>query len=166
MLKVIEHLNDLDIRKLMNVYKESNRKHGLKAYRNLPENLQILNAEQDLYAYLELFLGADDTFYALWVAEGVYKAALRVEPYSDGLIITGLETKPDARRNGYGAQLVQEVIRYLKLRFQGKLYSHVERSNIASMKLHHKLGFSKISDSATYIDGSFHRDAVTFCLEI
>ena len=163
MLKIINRLDDLDIRQLMTVYEESNRVNGARDYKNLPSNLQILYAEQDLYAYLGVFFTDKDSAYAVWAPDGVYKAALRIEPYCDGLIVTGLETAPGERQKGYAAKLVNEVICCLKEKGCRKLYSHVEKTNVASLKLHDKVGFQIISDSATYIDGSFHTDSVTLC---
>lgn len=166
MLEIIHNLNELDFRQLMSVYEETNRINGAKDYRNLPENLQILYAEQDFYAYLEFFFAAKDSCYAVWTLEGSYKAALRVEQYLDGMIITGLETAPDGRKNGYAASLMQSTVQYLRENGYDKLYSHIEKSNFPSLRLHEKIGFVKISDTATYIDGSFHSDAYTLCLNL
>lgn len=166
MLKVIEKLDGLDIRQLMQVYQETNRKYGSVTYKNLPENLQILYAEQDFYAYLELFFSSKDSVYAVWAPDGVYKAALRVERYDDGLIITGLETAPDMRQRGYATLLLESVINYLGESNSPKLYSHIEKKNNVSLRLHENIGFQKISDSAIYIDGSLHRDAYTLCLNL
>ena len=165
MLRIIKQIEQLDIRQLMAVYEETNRINGAKMYGKLSENLQILYAEQDFYAYLEMFFSTSDSIYAVWAHEGVYKAALRLEQYCDGLIITGLETALRDRRKGYATSLLQDVIYYVKENCPGKLYSHIEKANNASLKLHQKVGFQKMLETATYIDGSFHNDAYTFCLE-
>lgn len=166
MLKIIKRLDQLDIKQLMTVYEETNQINGARAYRKLPNNLQILYAEQDLYAYLKEFLAVKGSMYAVWAPDGIYKAALRIEQYFDGLIITGLETAPNSRQKGYATALIQEVIGYLKMNCPGRLYSHVEKSNYASLRLHQNFGFKVISDTAIYIDGSFHSDVYTLCLVV
>ena len=166
MLKIIEELDQLDIGQIMTVCYETNLKYGADRYGNLSPNLQLLYAEQDLYAYIEMFLADDGTAYAVWAPEGVYKAVLRVERYSDGLIITGLETCLTDRQKGYATALLNAVILFLKEHFTGKVYSHIEKTNSASLRLHQKVGFTMVSDTATYIDGSFHSEAYTYCLII
>ena len=166
MLKVIEKLDDLDIGQLMRVCDESNRLMGRKEYRNLPENLQILYAEQDFYAYLQVFFEDQDARYAVWSSDGAYKAALRMERYRDGIIVTGLETAPGDRRKGYATMLLCSVVEWLKTSGQNRLYSHIKKTNFPSVQLHRNIGFRKIFDTAIYIDGSFHMESATYCLEM
>lgn len=166
MLKIIEKLDDLDIGQLMRVCEDSNHLLGRNEYRNLPDNLQILYAEQDFYAYLQSFFEDKDASYAVWAPEGVYKAVLRIERYRDGFIVTGLETAPEDRRKGYATMLLRSVVDWLKTSGQNKLYSHIEKTNLPSIQLHRNIGFCKISDSAIYIDGTFHMESATYCLEM
>lgn len=166
MLIVIEKLNDLDIGQLMRVCEESNRLIGRREYGSLPENLQILYAEQDFYAYLQLFFEEKDARYAVWAPEGAYKAVLRIERYRDGVIVTGLETALEDRRKGYATMLLRSVVEWVKKMGQNKLYSHIEKTHLPSIRLHRNIGFCKISDTAIYIDGSFHLESATYCLEI
>lgn len=166
MLKVITRLDQLDIGQIISLYYETNLKYGADRYGHLHENLQLLYAEQDLYAYIEMFLADDDTAYAVWAPGEAYKAALRIERYSDGLIITGLETAPGERQKGFATELLSSVVQFLTDHYSGKVYSHIEKTNYASLKLHQNIGFTVISNTATYIDGSFHNDAYTYCLEI
>ena len=62
MLHIIESLNRLPFGELMAVYEEGNRENGAENYGNLPKNLQLLEAEQDFYAYLECFFQQEDSF--------------------------------------------------------------------------------------------------------
>ncbi len=166
MLTILNNFNDLNFRQLMDVYQESNTKHGRMRYSNLYENLQIIYAEQDFYAYLKIFFSVSGSRYAVWTVGGAYKAALRLEPYNDdGLLITALETAPESRNKGYGTMLVREVL--LELRKVGikKVYSHVAKSNIQSLSLHRSCGFYEASDSAVFLDGSYHYDYFTLCYQ-
>ena len=165
MLKVISSLSDIDFRQLMNVYEQTNCLTAKREYPKLSENLQILYSEQDFYGFLELFFRTKNAEYCIWLVDGVYTSAVRVEPYQDGFILEALETALPERRKGYAKVLLQNVIVYLSSKGKGKLYSHVEKTNVASLKLHQECGFCIIADEAIYIDGTYHMDSYTLCLE-
>ena len=138
---------------LMEVYIEGNLEKAGEA--------GLLQAEQDFYQYLrETFFATEGAVYALWEVSGKYVSALRLEPYKDGLLLAALETAPRERRKGYAQCLIQAVLVELAGK---KIYSHVDKDNVPSLTVHEKCGFRKISDSATYIDGSVDDRAVTLC---
>ena len=160
MLILATKLYELSFTGLMAVYEEGNRENGALMYPDQPENRQVLNAEQSFYQYLkESFFPTKGAVYAIWEEEGVYISALRLEPYEDGLLLEALETIPTYRRQGYATRLIQEVQRV----FPQKIYSHVSKSNVASLAIHEKCGFSRMLDHARYIDGSVARNAITLC---
>ena len=120
--------------------------------------------EADLISYLcEDFFQQKDAFYALWVVEGRYKSALRIEPYDDGLLLEALSTMPCARRMGYGSALVSQVLQYLRSSRYKIVYSHINKKNKPSLELHKKCGFRLFSDSAKYIDGTLTQNSCTMC---
>ena len=163
MLRTVKTLRELDFGALMAVYAEGNRDNTRDQYPDLPELQGILQAEQDFYQYLrEVFFPTSGAVYAVWQVDGQYVSALRLEPYRDGLLLEALETAPDQRGKGYAFALVQEVMTRL---VPGKLYSHVHKRNIPSLKLHEKLGFQRISEQAAYIDGSVNDRCCTLCKE-
>ena len=88
--------------------------------------------------FVQEFLHTDDARIAVWTLEGTYKTALRLEKYADGFLLSGLETAQDARRKGYAYSLLHAVIQECKNLKQCKLYSHVRKSNRASIQLHEK----------------------------
>ncbi len=153
MLCLATSLAQLSFGKLMEVYIEGNLEKA--------EESSLLQAEQDFYSYLrDCFFPTDGAVYALWVEGNAYVSALRLEPYKDGLLLAALETAPGHRRKGYAYQLMQAVLE----RFAQKpIYSHVSKQNAASLAIHEKCGFRKISDAAAYIDGSVSDRAVTLC---
>ena len=164
MLKIAKKLDQLCFRQLMDVYEESNRENGEERYPNLSENRQILEAEQDFYQYLrECFFATNGAFYALWVEDEIYVSALRLEPYQDGLLLEALETAPQHRHNGYAKDLIQVVLAYVG---EKKVYSHVHKENIPSLRTHESCGFHRILEHAIYIDGSVRNDSCTFCSKI
>lgn len=154
MLQIVHSLKELKFSQLMEVYIEGNREKA-------KEGLSLLEAEQDFYQYLrEVFFPTRGACYCLWEEEGRYISALRLEPYRDGWLLEALETRPDCRRRGYGQQLVRSVAALPEF---SKIYSHIHRKNVPSLRLHEACGFEKILDYAVYINGSVNDHCVTYC---
>ena len=87
----------------------------------------------------------------IWQEAGEYKSVLRVEPYLDGFLIAGLETRPDSRNRGYASRLLAAVADA----YAGKpLYAHIRRKNTASIRVHTRCGFCKLFDYGKMLDGS------------
>ena len=142
---------------LMEIYHEDLLNSAQKDYPHLSLQEALHEAQQDFYAYItEDFFQAAGAFLALYQQAGSYCAALRIEPYADGYLLTGLATAPTHRRMGYGTKLLRHCISLLP---KGSvLYSHVDKQNLASMAFHEKNGFQIIADGAQMLDGSYHRD--------
>ena len=161
MLKIVRKMNDLSFGKLMEVYIEGNLENGQDMWPDEPESRQIALAEQEFYNYLQqVFFKTSGAQYLIWEENGSYVSALRLEPYQDGLLLEALETVPEARRRGYAAQLM-----YAALESVGnvKVYSHVHKRNLASLRTHEKCGFVRILDHAFYADGSVNDVCSTLC---
>jgi len=161
MLYIVRSGRDLDFRQLMDVYEESNRQWAREHYPYLSESEQILRTEQDMYENLRCFFLDRASFYAIWEQDGSYVSAVRFEPYKDGMLLEALETKPAERKRGYAKQLVTAVLDQM----HGKIYSHVDKHNHASLAVHKACGFAEISDYSVCVDGSVSHSAVTFCTE-
>lgn len=162
MLKIVRALKELNFSQLMEVYAESNRENGEEFYPQLSAGERLLQAEQDFYIYLrESFFRTEGAYYALWVENGSYVSALRIEPYKDGVLLEALETAPDHRRRSYAKQLIQAVLKGEK-----KVYSHVGKGNAPSLKVHGACGFQRISEQAMYIDGSVNGKCCTLCFSV
>ena len=162
MLHLAKKYSELDFSRLMEVYEEGNRENGADLYPQLSEYQQVMRAEQDFSDYLrEDFFKAEGAYYAIWEEGGTYRSALRLEPFQDGMLLEALETRPDCRGKGYATMLMMAVLS-METR---KIYSHVSRKNIPSLRTHEKCGFRKILDHAVYIDGSVSANAVTLCKE-
>ena len=164
MLKIAEKLNELDFGQLMAVYEEGNLENGAELWPELSQGQQILRAEQDFYQYLrECFFATEGAIYALWVIDGQYVSALRLEPYQDGLLLEALETAPEHRHKGYASKLIRAVLEWVG---NQKVYSHVSKRNAASLRTHEKSGFHRILEHAVYADGSVLTSSCTFCSQI
>ena len=163
MLILARRMADIDFSNLMEVYIEGNRENGDDQYPDLSEGQKLLQAEQDFYRFLtDVFFRTTGAVYAVWEEKGQYISALRLEPYRDGLLLEALETRPDMRRMGYGEKLICAVLAHFPDR---RIYSHVGKRNAASLKIHEKCGFRRISDYAVYIDGSVNAYCCTLCRE-
>lgn len=164
MLVIIKSMRELSFCDLMEVYAEDNQKRGWAQWPGESERRQIALAEQDFYGYLrECFFATPGAAYYVWVAEGKYVSAFRLEPYRDGRLLAALETAPDQRGKGYASALVRAVLASLE---PGKIYSHIDKSNAASAAIHEMCGFHKELDHAAYIDGSVSDRAWTYLKEI
>jgi len=127
---------------------------------------RIYGAKPELYDYyLELFR-EKDAFCAVWFTDGSCRASLRIQRYEDGVLLSGLETAPDDRRKGYGYALVTAVLDRLKQRGVHRVYSHIDRRNLPSQRLHKKCGFYKLRDSARLLDDTVTTKMDTLCIDI
>lgn len=163
MLILARSIRDLSFSRLMEVYIEGNLENAEEFYPNLTEGQKLMQAEQDFYQYLnEVFFGTSDAVYAIWEEQGTYVSALRLEPYRDGLLLEALETAPPSRRHGYAEKLIRAVQEQFP---NQRIYSHVGKKNVPSLRVHEKCGFRRISEYAAYIDGSVNQRACTLCWE-
>lgn len=142
MIVVATSMNQLNLSQLAAVYQESCQ-HSEK---------------WEMFDYLrECFFPAGGAVYCL--SEGsVYVSALRLEPYRDGSLLTALETAPEHRGRGYAQKLLMGVMEQV----DGKIYSHIDNRNRASLAVHKACGFEKILDYAAYLDGSVSTRAGTY----
>ena len=163
MLIVANNLRELSFGKLMEVYAEGNLENGHDLWPNEPEGRQIALAEQEFYHYLrEVFFKTPRAFYFIWEEADNYVSALRIEPYRDGFLLEALETAPMHRRKGYAAKLMEATLLYIG---NEKIYSHVGKRNLASLRTHESCGFRIVSDFAVYADGSVNQRCFTLCVD-
>ena len=163
MLLIAEKMKELSFSMLMEVYLEGNMEKASEDWPHLPEAFGLQQAELDFYLYLkDVFFNTPGASCSVWQHNGKYISALRLEPYMDGLLLEALETKPDYRGQGYAKTLVKAVLEANPGR---KIYSHIHKSNVPSIRTHLACGFRKILDHAAYIDGSVNHRASTFLYE-
>ena len=165
MLVIAKKIQDINMGQLLELCEESCRTNGLRDYPDLPMEEQFFRAQGDIIQYMQNhFFQNADAFCAFWVIDGRYVSTLRIEPYRDGLILSALETAPSHRGRGYAGSLVKQVLAYLQYKAV-KIYSHIERTNKASVAVHVSCGFRKISETAVYLDGSVSGRADTYLFE-
>ena len=167
MLKIIETMSELNTEQLMLVYRQSNLENGEEFYPDFSPIEQLIKVENAFLAYLRQdFFQQKNAMYAIWIVDGIYLAALRLEPYKDGLLLQALETAPEVRRNGYAYKLMASVVSFLRTTQWRRVYSHIAKRNVPSIGVHTKCGFQRISESATYIDGTVTQNSATYCIEL
>ena len=156
-------LHQLPFSRLMEVYAEANLEKAREDFSDFPLEARLRMAEADFYQYLgEVFFRTKGACYALWEEEGKFVSALRLEPYQDGLLLSALETAPAHRCRGYGKALVMAALDEMP---GTKIYSHVSKTNLPSLRLHEACGFVRIRETAHYLDGSVNGKCCTFLYE-
>ena len=144
MLLVIDKLSGIDLDGIYNIY----------------------GTHRDLYTYYMELFRERDAFCAVWITDNRYRASLRIQRFEDGVLLSGLETALDDRKKGYAFCLVIAVLNEVKRRGCLKVYSHIDRKNIPSQKLHLKAGFYKLRDTAHLLDGTVTSRMDTFCVDL
>lgn len=164
MLLIARNMEQLSFGKLMEIYVEGNLEYGQMQAPDLSRERQIALGEEAFREYLhDRFFPLPGAFYAVWQEDDAYVSALRLLPNRDGLLLEALETAPAHRRKGYAAALIRAVLDDVGA---GKIYSHVSKSNEASLAVHRACGFSVYLDYAQRADGSVMDHIYTLCREI
>ncbi|MBO4887199.1 MAG: GNAT family N-acetyltransferase [Firmicutes bacterium] len=148
LLRIIKYC-DLNKRKLMDVYAESNYENTEYFF---PDESNKETAVQKVEAGFMDYL--KDEFFSLneaayWILEenDVWCSALRTCKILNGsYYLEALETRPDLRGKGYGAKLLSGVLNALEKDGPFRLCDCVSKKNVASLKTHEKCGFHIVSE--------------------
>lgn len=163
MLKFARNMSQLPFSQLKKVYEQSIREAADREYG--AEELGILRAEMELYDYLRnTFFKTDGAYICMWEEAGRIVSVLRLEPFRDGLLVTGLETAPECRGKGYATHLLRSSM--AQLGNDIPVYAHVHRSNQASAVVHRNCGFEIIANYSVFLDGSISTFYDTFGLNV
>lgn len=148
MLIRITEYGDLDKRKLMDIYSESNYENTDYFFPEEPDKEKaVRQVEAGFLDFLKNdFFSKPEA--AVWVYEenGTWFSALRTCRVSDVYYLEALETRPDQRRKGYAALLLSAVADAMKKEGPFRLYDCVSKRNTASLKTHEKCGFRIVSE--------------------
>ena len=150
MLIKISNYRDLDPEKLMAVYAESNYENTDYFFPDeTDKEAAVRKVEAGFLEFLqnEFFAQAEAAYWIL-EAHGVWVSALRTCRVQDGLYyLEALETRPDQRKNGYGASLLAGITDAMKKDGPFRLCDCVGKKNTASLKTHEKCGFTIVSEA-------------------
>ena len=149
MLLRIDRYEELDERKLMDVYAESNFENTDYFFPDeTNKDVAVRKVEEGFCTFLkEEFFSREGNAY--WVLEenGIWVSAMRLNLINDGLYyLEALETKPDRRKLGYGTKLLEGVIEELGKAGPFRICDCVSKKNIPSIGVHEKCGFRIVSD--------------------
>ncbi|MDC7295418.1 GNAT family N-acetyltransferase [Butyrivibrio sp. DSM 10294] len=149
MLRKIMKYSDLDERKLMDIYSESNYDNTEYFYPDEKDKEKAVKlVETNFCDFLKNdFFKREDSVYWIYEENGEWLSALRTcMVQRDVYYLEALETRPDHRRNGYGALLLSNVVEELKKAGPFRLCDCVSKKNIASLKTHEKCDFQIASE--------------------
>lgn len=165
MLKIIKNMRQLDFSQLTQVHQRSLQRDAQSYPGGDSEYEKARNAESRFYDYLtDWFYECKENTLFIWEHEGRYVSAVRLEPYRDGFLITGLETMPEESGKGFAKLLLRAVISHIHRQGSASVYSHVDKKNAASLAVHGTVGFSVIDDVAVYIDGTVTANSFTLSI--
>ena len=148
LLRIMKYC-DLDERKLMDVYSESNYENTDYFFPDeADKDAAVRKVEAGFLDFLkDDFFSMTDAAYWILEIDDVWVSALRTCRVQKGLYyLEALETRPNHRRKGYGAILLSSVADSLKKDGPFRLCSCVSKRNIASLKTHEKSGFLIVSE--------------------
>ncbi len=149
MLIEITEYQNLDTRKLMDIYSESNYENTDYFYPDeTDKDAAVQEVEERFLDFLKNdFFNIKDATYWILEINDVWVSALRTCQIQEGLFyLEALETRPDHRRKGYGSILLSSVADSLKEDGPFRLCSCVSKKNTASLKTHEKSGFQIVSE--------------------
>lgn len=161
MIIIAKKLEELDFSALMEIYAEGNEENALKCWpEKYPEERTAL-ARESYFEYLrDGFYGESHGTYYIYEEAGVYLAALRLECFMEGLLLEALETRPNARQKGFAKKLIKAVQALLPS--GTRVYSHVSKSNAASIAAHKACDFEIVCDYVVCDDGEKNDKQLTF----
>ena len=149
MLLRITRYSDVDERKLMEVYSESNYENTEYFFpEETDKNTAVRQVEAGFLDFLKNeFFKAPDASVWVWEENGSWLCALRTCRVRPGLhYLEALETRPDQRRKGYASLLLANVEEALKKEGSFRLCDCVSKKNTAAVKVHEKCGFRIVSE--------------------
>ena len=152
MLLRISRFDDLDERKLMDIYSESNFENTDYFFPDMRDKKEaVRKVEEGFLGFLkDEFFSQSGSEYWVLESDGVWVSALRLSRIEKGLYyLEALETRPDCRRQGHAACLLDGVIDELKKAGPFRICDCISKRNIASIRTHEKCGFS-IGSEAGY----------------
>ena len=165
MLLAIRSISGVDSMGIQAVYAQTIQRIAQERYGKQRKNTAISLAKEQILEDLRNFFSQKYATLYVWIPEGIPVAALRIEQFDDGLLLSCLETAPDARGKGHATDLVRHTLRDLAEKGYSRVYSHIAHGNIASYRVHEVNGFRIIKNSARLLDGTVTTKFDTLKLE-
>ena len=153
MLLVLQSPEELDVPKLLAIYRESALKNcqGMFPAETFADSLEQYEAGYAAFMREEFFT-QPGRFWMVETADELWASALRLLPLEEPntWMIEALETHPDHRRKGYGARLLADTVRFMEdTHGELVLLSGVGKRNAASLQAHLHSGFIREKETWT-----------------
>lgn len=149
MLLRIKKFRDIDGRRLMDIYHESNTENIFKLFPEYTgQSVDLRKVEQVYLQYLkkEFFSKPENSLYLLEKSK-VWVSAVRIYQIHSGVYYEeALETHPDYRGRGYAEELMHEVTETLADHGSFELHANISGNNTASLQVHRNCGFKLYSN--------------------
>lgn len=145
----IDKYENLDRRKLMDLYQEGNRENCLYFHPDKAIEDSISEIEDNFMNYLKEFYSKPGNWYYILEKDGTWISALRLSHVEGNIFyIEAVETHPEYRKKGFAAELLTELISEMKKQKSSfRLCDCVSHKNTASLALHKKCGFQIVSEA-------------------
>ena len=149
MRHLIRRFEDLDCRKLMEIYAESNAENAEDFFPEIEDRAEALRRTEEAFlGFLreEFFTGPDPS---CWVLEedGIWVSALRLNRLKPGFYyLEALETRPDCRKRGCASRLLRGMLGTLAKEGSFRLCDCVGKRNLPSLRTHEACGFRIVSE--------------------
>ena len=148
-----DRIEELDVPRLMGVYRESNLDnvpYFFPEEKDLERGLR--GVEQGFCDYLrtDFFATPGNRYYVL-EDDGRWASAIRLYPVPErpgAFYAEALETAPDLRRRGYGRKLMELLLFSLAQDGPFELTDSVHKQNEASLAFHRNVGFKVFQEDA------------------
>ena len=150
MMLELTSMNQIDPRKLMDIYSEGNLENTDYFYPEIKnKQIAVEKVEADFLKFIETdFFSKENNTYQILEEDGLWVCALRLYHIKNNLYyIEALETRPEFRKRGYALKLLTCVIKHLKEKGSFQLFDCVSKKNIPSLKTHEKAGFKNVSEA-------------------
>lgn len=153
MLLVIKTPEELDIPKVLAIYRESSLENCPRMFPAETFEASLEQYEAGYAAFMrEEFFAKPGRFWMVETADGLWASSLRLLPLEkpNTWMIGALETHPDHRRQGHAARLLTDTIQYLEKNYGAiTLSSGVGKRNAASLQTHLSCGFVREKETWT-----------------
>lgn len=148
-----DRVEELDLPRLMEVYRESNTdniSYFFPEETDRERGRRAVEARFCDYLRTSFFAAPGNRYYVL-SDDGRWASAIRLLPVPDrpgAWYAEALETAPDLRRRGYGRKMLELVFAALAREGPFEVTDTVSKQNAASLAFHRSLGFEVFQDPA------------------
>ena len=148
MLIKADELSALDRGQFFAIYEEGIRENAAEFYTKDDPMEAVRKEEASFGEFLKGFFTKPGNTYWILAENGVWISALRLSEIEEGFYyLEALETRPDRRKKGYAAKLLNSVIETLKQQGSFRICDCVHKRNLPSVRTHLRCGFSIVSET-------------------